>query len=85
MAVSNVDNRTIEYVIVRNAIFSSRGGVGWYDSRDRCGVQQSSIETIFSPTFVKISCNSTPQEALIETGSSINIIHEQLLNKILHK
>jgi hypothetical protein len=55
------------------------------DGDDPCGVQQSSIETIFTPIFVKILCNNTPQETLIDTGSVITIIHEHLLNKIPHK
>ena len=41
--------------------------------------------TTYNPIFVKILCNNTPQEALIDTGSAITIIHESLLNKIPHK
>jgi predicted aspartyl protease len=55
------------------------------DGDDPCGVLKSSTSTIFTPIFVKILCNNTPQEALIDTGSAITIIHEQLLNKIPHK
>lgn len=56
------------------------------DGDDPCGAQQSSIEaTTFNPVFVKILCNNTPQEALIDTGSAITIIHKQVLNKIPHK
>ncbi|CAF4593243.1 unnamed protein product, partial [Rotaria magnacalcarata] len=39
----------------------------------------------FNPIFVKILCNNTPQEALIDTGSAITIIHENLLNIIPYK
>ncbi len=55
------------------------------DGDDPCGVQKSSTATTFNPIFVKILCNNTPQEALIDTGSSITIIHKCLLNKIPHK
>ena len=50
-------------------------------------MQKSSTTTTttYSPIFVKILCNNTPQEALIDTGSAITIIHKQLLNKIPHK
>ena len=56
------------------------------DGDDPRGVQQSSNEpATFNPVFVKILCNNTPQNALIDTGSAITIIHKQLLNKIPHK
>jgi hypothetical protein len=54
------------------------------DGDDPCGATKSSAEIIFSPIFVKILCNNTPQVALIDTGSSITIIHKQLLDKIPH-
>ena len=57
---------------------------GSNDGDDPCGAAKSSTEIIFSPIFVKILCNNTPQEALIDTGSSITIIHKQLLDKIPH-
>ncbi|CAF3463875.1 unnamed protein product [Rotaria sp. Silwood2] len=47
--------------------------------------KKSSTTTAFNPIFVKILCNNTPQEALIDTGSAITIIHQNLLNKISHK
>jgi hypothetical protein len=55
------------------------------DGDDPCGEKQSSINHIFNPIFVKIICNNTPQEALIDTGSAITIIHECLLNIIPHQ
>ena len=55
------------------------------DGDDPCGATKSSTTTTFSPVFVKVLCNNTPQEALIDTGSTITIIHEHLLNKIPHK
>ena len=55
------------------------------DGDDPCGVPKSSIPAIFTPVFVKILCNNTPQEALIDTGSAISIIHKQLLEKITHQ
>ena len=38
-------------------------------------IKQSSITTSFNPIFVKVICNNTSQEALIDTGSVIIIIH----------
>jgi hypothetical protein len=66
MAVINVDNQAIEYVIVLNTIFFRI----WRsdDGDDPCGVLKSSTTTTFIPIFVKILCNDTPQEALINTG-----------------
>ncbi|CAF3433443.1 unnamed protein product [Rotaria socialis] len=58
---------------------------GSEDGDDPCGEKKSSITKTFHPIFVKIICNSTPQEALIDTGSAITIIHECLLKNILHK
>jgi Reverse transcriptase (RNA-dependent DNA polymerase) len=58
---------------------------GSEDGDDPCGVHQSSTTTVFTPIFVKILCNNTPQDALIDTGSAITIIHKCLLNKIPHK
>ena len=56
------------------------------DGDDPCGVQKSSNEpTTFTPIFVKILCKDIPQDALIDTGSAITIIHKCLLNKIPHK
>jgi len=55
------------------------------DGDDPCGAPKSSITTTFNPIFVKILCNNTPQEALIDTGSAITIIHQNLLNKIPHE
>ncbi|CAF3346904.1 unnamed protein product, partial [Rotaria sp. Silwood2] len=55
------------------------------DGDDPCAAKKSSTTTAFNPIFVKISCNNTPQEALIDTGSAITIIHQNLLNQILHK
>ena len=59
------------------------------DGDDPCGVQKSSTRltttATFNPVFVKVLCNNTPQEALIDTGSAITIIHQQLLNNIPHK
>jgi hypothetical protein len=56
------------------------------DGDDPCGVLQSSHKkTAPVSVFVRILCNNTPQQALIDTGSAITIIHEQLLNKIPHK
>ena len=55
------------------------------DGDDLCGMQKSSTTTTYGPIFVRILCNNTPQEALIDTGSAITIIHKQLLNKIPHK
>ena len=60
------------------------------DGDDPGGVQKSSSlasslttsSTTYNPIFVKILCNDTPQEALIDTGSAITIIHKRLLNKI---
>jgi hypothetical protein len=68
------------------SFFRIRGSV---DGDDPCGVQKSSSSlstaTTHSPIFVKILCNNTPQEALIDTGSAITIIHKRLLNKIPYK
>ncbi len=64
------------------SFFPLRGSGG---GDDPCGVKTSSNTTIITPIFVKILCNNTPQEALIDTGSAITIIHENLLNKIPHK
>ncbi|CAF4021322.1 unnamed protein product [Rotaria sp. Silwood2] len=47
--------------------------------------KKSSTTTAFTPIFVKIICNNTPQEALIDTGSAITIIHQCLLNDIPHE
>ncbi len=54
------------------------------DGDDPCGALKSSTTTC-TPIFVKILCNNTPQEALIDTGSAITIIHKKLLNKIPHQ
>ena len=54
------------------------------DGDGPCGATKSSNKATFNPIFVKILCNKTPQEALIDTGSAITIIHAQLLNKIPH-
>ena len=58
------------------------GGSG--DGDDPCGATKSSNK-LFHPIFVNILCNKTPQKALIDTGSAITIIHQQLLNKIPHR
>jgi hypothetical protein len=55
------------------------------DGDDPCGVQPSSSQTTFTPVFIKVLCNNTPQNALIDTGSAITIIHEHLFNQIPHK
>ena len=62
------------------------------DGDDPRGVQKSSLTssltastTTYNPIFVKVLCNNTPQEALIDTGSAITIIHKRLLNKIPYK
>ena len=41
--------------------------------------QSHQLTTTFTPIFVKILCNNTPQEALIDTGSAITIIHKQFI------
>ena len=66
----------------RTAFFRIEGS---NDGSDPCGVTNPSTATSFTPIFVKVLCNNTPQEALIDTGSAITIIHESLLNKIPHK
>ncbi|CAF5147453.1 unnamed protein product, partial [Rotaria magnacalcarata] len=58
---------------------------GSEDGDDPCGEKKSSTTRTFHPIFVKIICNNTPQEALIDTGSAITIIHECLLKNIPHK
>ncbi|CAF4572715.1 unnamed protein product, partial [Rotaria socialis] len=59
---------------------------GSEDGDDPCGEKTSSTNNnTFNPIFVKILCNNTPQEALIDTGSAITIIHENLLNIIPYK
>ncbi|CAF5226212.1 unnamed protein product, partial [Rotaria magnacalcarata] len=55
------------------------------DGDDPCGEKTSSTNNTFNPIFVKILCNNTPQEALIDTGSTITIIDENLLNIIPYK
>ncbi|CAF1196683.1 unnamed protein product [Rotaria sordida] len=55
------------------------------DGDDPCGATKSSTKTTFAPIFVKILCNNTPQEALIDTGSAITIIHQHLLNDVPHE
>ncbi|CAF4430714.1 unnamed protein product [Rotaria socialis] len=82
MAVLNVDNQIIEYVIVLNNIFSNKGVGRWRRSLWRKNVITNNT---FNPIFVKILCNNTPQVALIDTGSAITIIHENLLNIIPYK
>jgi predicted aspartyl protease len=58
---------------------------GSQDDDDPGGVLKSSTESkTFHPIFVKIRCNNIPQEALIDTGSAVTIIHKSLLNKIPH-
>ncbi|CAF1349706.1 unnamed protein product [Adineta steineri] len=64
--------------------YKKEKGWGSDDGDDPRGVQQSSIETTYNPIFVKLLCNNTPQEALIDTGSAITLIHKCLLNKISH-
>ncbi|CAF3091095.1 unnamed protein product, partial [Rotaria socialis] len=59
--------------------------MGSEDGDDPCGEKKSSTTKTFHPIFVKIICNNTPQEALIDTGSAITIIHECLLKNIPHK
>ena len=54
------------------------------DGDNPCGEKTSSNNNIFNPIFVKVTCNNTPQEALIDTGSAITIIHQDLLNNIPH-
>ena len=54
------------------------------DGDDPCKATKSSTNNVFNPIFVKIRCNNTPQEALIDTGSAITIIHKDLLNNIQH-
>lgn len=54
------------------------------DGDDPCGATKSSINNVYNPIFVKILCNNTPQEALIDTGSAITIIHKDLLDNIEH-
>ncbi|CAF4029475.1 unnamed protein product [Rotaria magnacalcarata] len=58
---------------------------GSEDDDDPCGEKTSPTNNTFNPIFVKILCNNTPQEALIDTGSAITIIHENLLNIIPYK
>jgi len=58
---------------------------GSEDGDDPCGATKSSCATTFNPIFVKIICNNTPQDALIDTGSAITIIHKDLLNNIPHE
>ncbi|CAF1498515.1 unnamed protein product, partial [Didymodactylos carnosus] len=38
-----------------------------------------------SPIYIKVQVNQTPQHAIIDTGSAVSIIHQQLLKKIHHK
>ncbi|CAF1541480.1 unnamed protein product, partial [Adineta ricciae] len=62
------------------------------DGDDPRGEHKSSLASsltastsAYNPIFVKVLCNNTPQEALIDTGSAITIIHKRLLNKIPYK
>ncbi|CAF1610950.1 unnamed protein product, partial [Adineta ricciae] len=66
-----------------------KDGWGSDDGDDPRGEHKSSITsslttstTTYNPIFVKVLCNNTPQEALIDTGSAITIIHKRLLSKI---
>ena len=57
---------------------------GSEDGDDPCGAIKSSSEATFTPIFIRIRCNNTPQDALVDTGSAITIIHDSLLKKIPH-
>ncbi|CAF1550225.1 unnamed protein product [Rotaria magnacalcarata] len=76
------NNRMNEKQTRHPNIQSSRGSE---DGDDPCGEEKSSTTKTFHPIFVKIICNNTPHEALIDTGSAITIIHECLLKNIPHK
>ncbi|CAF5191006.1 unnamed protein product, partial [Rotaria sp. Silwood1] len=69
-------------IVLNNIFFRIKGSD---DGDDPCGAKKSSTTTAFNPIFVKILCNNTPQTALIDTGSAITIIHQQLLNDIPHE
>jgi hypothetical protein len=41
--------------------------------------------TSSSPIYINVQVNRTPQHAIIDTGSAVTIINQQLLKKIYHK
>jgi hypothetical protein len=64
---------------------------GTHDGGDSSNIKQnpSTINTmsskISSPIFIKVQVNSKQQHAIIDTGSAVTIINQQLLKDIHHK
>ena len=63
--------------------FSVAGTLDGGDSSNKNPSKQPQIST--GPIYIRTQVNGTPQHVIVDTGSSITIINQQLLKKIHHK